>query len=643
MEHVQELMNKQQIELLLRFFAPRVSFQSQVKVEKRGEIVILTLQDNGLIANMQSDAAAFESWALVIKSAFEKSNASVRVRIDGNVPDHLLEKDKKHYNRFLYRLSKFTEFFSWAYTEDFKNELSKFKEQHSHIVINVPKPSVPQDAEKGEAIMERYFCEDNKSSFDCFDHQLPVRIFDERISKLTAITAGGFIDAWGIKGDTIYVFELKLDNNRKVGAISELMFYVNIIHDLLTHKITIPGTSNYRSFNILKDYYDAHKCKKIVGRIIAQKYHPLIPITSSVIKEAFDNYPSPISIEIDTDIDNYINEYKLRDMSLYIHTDYLTKQKENQLDLLHSGFFGKVEGYGCWWDSKTKSWKNYPQILTHQDSLANLYAPIRQKALKYFEFNDIAWWRQDEDRYFPSGHLLSSQNHCLNRLFALRADKDALLAIIQAQLPDICEILPSPIDEKFCCMKKYPYKIPSYISFEFSYENVMFLNERCNKRGANCTSVDAFVYAKDNDGKYVLIPIEWKYTETYKKTKDKKIKQSIIEDRYFDKIDLAISHLEEWQDSYYWDPHYELARQSLLMEQIIKNQPFGADYYHHMVVCPAENTKMWKDALSFKASLTETGQKLFHILDPQQLLAPLEGNTDYKDLLNYLKTRYWHE
>ena len=328
-------------------------------------------------------------------------------------------------------------------------------------------------------------------------------------------------------------------------------------------------------------------------------------------------------------------------MNLYTHTDYLTQQKENQLELLHSGFFGDVEGNGCWWNSKTKSWETYPQILTHQDSLANLYVPIRRKALIYFEFNDIAWWRQDEDRYFPSGHLLSSQNHCLNHLFALRADKDAVLAIIQTQIPKICEILPSPIDEKFCCLKKFPYETPSYISFEFTCENKTFLNERSNKRGANCTSVDAFVYAKDKHGKHVLIPIEWKYTEAYEKTDDKKIKKSIVEERYLGKINAEKSHLKEWQDSYYWDPHYELARQSLLMEQIIETHPFDADYYQHLVVSPVGNTEMCEDALSFKDSLSEIGKTHFHIIDPQELLAPLEGNEKYSKLLEYLRKRYW--
>ena len=311
-------MEKQELEKFLRSLrgkeTSRVVFPSYMDVCKRGDVVILKLQKEGLIGNMQTDAAAFESWALVIRAAFCEKGFPVSIRIDGEKPSGLKGSEQKHYNRFLYRLSKFTEIFSWAYTEDFEEEISRFKEQHSHIVINIPKSEAKVSAEKGEATMERWFCEDNKSYFDCLDHQLPVRIFDNEISEHTAITAGGFIDAWGIKGDTVYVFELKLDNNKKVGAISELMFYVNIIHDLLTHKITIPDSSDYRSFNILNDYYDSHECKMVKGRIIAKKYHPLIPITNNVIREAFNSFHSPISIEICTDIETYINDYKLREI-----------------------------------------------------------------------------------------------------------------------------------------------------------------------------------------------------------------------------------------------------------------------------------------------------------------------------------------
>lgn len=331
-----------------------------------------------------------------------------------------------------------------------------------------------------------------------------------------------------------------------------------------------------------------------------------------------------------------------KEYNKYPQTKYQTQQESRQRRLMRSksDVFDGADGE-LFFIKETKSWRPSSKIIRHSESSKNLFKPIRQAALSYFELNDIEWWRQSEEHYFPNGHVLSSQIHCLNHLFAIRADQDAVRRIIQAILPEITEILPSPIDEQFCIMEEFPYKTPSYISFEFTYENKTLLNERCNKRGANCTSVDAFVYAKDKDGKHVLIPIEWKYTEAYEKTDDKKIKKSIVEERYLGKINAEKSHLKEWQDSYYWDPHYELARQSLLMEQIIETHPFDADYYQHIVVCPVGNTEMCEDALSFKDSLSEIGKTHFHIIDPQELLAPLEGNEKYSKLLEYLRKRYW--
>ena len=97
-------------------------------------------------------------------------------------------------------------------------------------------------------------------------------------------------------------------------------------------------------------------------------------------------------------------------------------------------------------------------ILVPDDSKENMFAPIREDALGYFKRYDISWWRQEEDGYFPTGHLVSSQNHCLNHLFALRRDKEAVKLIIEnATGMQFDEVLPSLIDED----------PESYISFEF--------------------------------------------------------------------------------------------------------------------------------------------------------------------------------
>lgn len=323
----------------------------------------------------------------------------------------------------------------------------------------------------------------------------------------------------------------------------------------------------------------------------------------------------------------------------FLQTEFKTRQENKQRYLMKSKSFvfdnAKCEKFFV---EEEQCWKPSSKVINRRESVKNLFKSIRNDALLYFELNNIVWWKQYEDLYFPNGNTLSSQIHCLNHLFAIRADHDAVLKIIQTVLPDIAEIEASPIDEKFCIMDKYPYKTPSYISFEFTYNNKELLHERCNQRGANCTSVDAFVYAVNKEKKHILIAIEWKYTEAYEKTDDNKADYATVENRYRELAENS-SILGGWKDLYNWDPQYELARQALLMEQIIDNKPFKGDDYRQIVVCPQNNIEMMDEATTFKESLKDSSK--FIIIDPQELLSPLRGNEKYKDLITYLKTRYW--
>ena len=87
----------------------------------------------------------------------------------------------------------------------------------------------------------------------------------------------------------------------------------------------------------------------------------------------------------------------------------------------------------------------------------------------------------------------------------------------------------------------------------------------------------------------LFIPIEWKYTETYQgKEADE---ESLI--RYPKLIDSA-SNFQKWDDLYKADPYYELMRQTLLMEQIIKQKDINgikAVDFRHIMVIP--NAHIW--------------------------------------------------
>jgi hypothetical protein len=134
------------------------------------------------------------------------------------------------------------------------------------------------------------------------------------------------------------------------------------------------------------------------------------------------------------------------------------------------------------------------------ENLKNIFAPIRKDVVEYSKYNSISWWRGNK----PSGHVLSSQIACFNHLFHLRNDKDAVLTILNNVSNNFIDVLRIETD-------KY---LPAFIQFE-SISDTDHLNEKGHSRGANCTSIDALIYAVHNDGSNWLIPIEWKYTEYY--------------------------------------------------------------------------------------------------------------------------------
>ena len=314
-------------------------------------------------------------------------------------------------------------------------------------------------------------------------------------------------------------------------------------------------------------------------------------------------------------------------------TNFLEEKKREQAAILtehRATLFDNAEDIG--YSKKKNEWFDY--FIKPQYSDKNLYRGIRTKAIEYFREYNITWWQCLNEPNSPTGHMVSSQINCINHLFAFRDDPIAIKRILQkaTNLP-IDKILQSPIDKG------------GYIAFEFVYKNKSLLKDNSGKyheeyetRGANCTSIDALVYVQLVNGNKILIPIEWKYTETYNG------KEACDESwqRYPDLIRLENSNLKDVYDLYKADPYYELMRQTLLMEQIIQHKDCGieADDYFHIMVIPNEHTEL-KSAIVNNYIPTLKDITKFRIIDPQALLSPIPADGDYKDLISYLQTRYW--
>lgn len=278
-----------------------------------------------------------------------------------------------------------------------------------------------------------------------------------------------------------------------------------------------------------------------------------------------------------------------------------------------------------------------------QDNLKNIFSPICKDVIEYFKNNSVAWWGGKN----PTGHVLSSQIACVNHLFQIRNDKSAVLAILKNITDDFIDVFPINTD-------KY---LPAFIQFESVSDND-YLNEGKPTRGNNCTSIDALIYAKHKDGTKWIIPIEWKYTEFYSnqnkaiegfKADPINCKGEVRKKRYTDLIKHSSQLKSTDHYSYYFEPFYQLMRQTLWAEQMIKNnktEKIKAENYVHVHVIPSEN----KDLLNklYKCSSLEMektwrkhlkDQSKYLIITPKRLLNGIDSKK-YADLIKYLETRY---
>lgn len=239
------------------------------------KVLTIGMKQKGLFANMQTDASAFEGWAICLKAWLPEY--ITKVIISGPIPTFSAEKkrEEKHYNRFLYRLKKFVKTYKWAsLSDDYAKAIAELEK--NELVINVPKSKASEKASHKEAQLERVYCDRHKGEYDCLDHQLPVGLFNNKVAASNAVTSRGFIDIWGVKDDVLTVFELKIPTNKMVGIISELMFYTNVMTDVMKHQISILETTKKRSFDKLYSLYQHKSCKKIKSVFLADELHTLI-------------------------------------------------------------------------------------------------------------------------------------------------------------------------------------------------------------------------------------------------------------------------------------------------------------------------------------------------------------------------------
>ena len=157
---------------------------------------------------------------------------------------------------------------------------------------------------------------------------------------------------------------------------------------------------------------------------------------------------------------------------------------------------------------------------------------------------------------------------------------------------------------------------------------------------------------KRRDGQVSLIVIEWKYTECYSG------KCLSISDKGTNRVEIYRSLLEEPEcpirvgdhERLFFDPYYQLMRQTLLAWQMIKHRELGATDWVHVHVAPKANVQLLEIITSprltgfrtmedaWNSVLVEPGK--YRLVSPHEVLPSIESNNDMDRWLTWLAERY---
>jgi len=272
--------------------------------------------------------------------------------------------------------------------------------------------------------------------------------------------------------------------------------------------------------------------------------------------------------------------------------------------------------------------KMYPFVLNNAQ--LNLWGGIREDAFRYFKENQIVWWGGEKSGV--TGHLLSSQAACLNHLYPIRQRKAMATSILKEIHDDIVDA--EVVDD-------------GYVEFEVVGKD-NYLGEKSHSRGANATSIDAVMVGKKEDGKNILVMIEWKYTENYSSTDLYIPTRAKIYDPLLTEPDCPIK-VNNFKDLYS-EPYYQLTRQTLLGWKMVQNSEYGCDEYLHLHIIPVENKKLRETVTSpglagnsmsdaWKQCLTEPNRYI--VKTPEDFIKPVSACKDTSSILHYLSERYW--
>jgi hypothetical protein len=285
-------------------------------------------------------------------------------------------------------------------------------------------------------------------------------------------------------------------------------------------------------------------------------------------------------------------------------------------------------------------WGVEGHVLPYELAIETLHETIRQGALDYFARHAVKWWTSEYDKRTkqmearPTGHLNSSQVACVNHLEPARTNRavaQRVVANVDASLTAVA------VDDGF-------------VDYEWIGLG-SYLGERGPRvRGAHITSLDALMCG-ERDGERALIAFEWKYLESYDKN------SVAVSDSGTDRVatylpllgrddcPIAVERVE-WL---FYEPYYQLMRQTLLAWQMVEHGEFDAADWLHVHVVPERNIALRQSKAApelegetmeqkWRSVLREPGR--YRLMTAGDLVAGIGDADDWHEWRQWLNRRY---
>ena len=232
-----------------------------------------------------------------------------------------------------------------------------------------------------------------------------------------------------------------------------------------------------------------------------------------------------------------------------------------------------------------------PHLLALGHEEENLYPGIRGVggAVDFLAQRNIKWWKSarsgdDTGVEGPTRNMASSQVACINFLLPLAGIPGALASVLQVLDGDVSAVVDISHEGHTSLV-------------EFEWLGIPRSLEGGSTRGANNTSVDAFLVAELVSGGRRAYLLEWKYVEQYHTTKPAFKGDGRAGDtrrlRYAEPFRTEYSAFNPDAvpdlDDFLYEPFYQIMRQRLLADRMVQQRELDVDEAKVVVVVPEEN------------------------------------------------------